>query len=148
MDNKKSIDHCFVDWESDIFGYGYGTGEEHTLRALKRFFDTLGKGKECPHLHSYDYEVMEIAMGHTSFWLMLNTLCHADIIEYGTSPRYGWLTEKGERLAGYLRDKTVDQLYSIVTEKPDDYISCTRRYCNCGPMSKDGPCEYNFFFRN
>jgi hypothetical protein len=30
-------DKHFIDWETDVFGFGYGTGEPHTLPALRLF---------------------------------------------------------------------------------------------------------------
>ena len=30
----KTLEDNFVDWEGHVFGFGYGTGEPHTLSAL------------------------------------------------------------------------------------------------------------------
>ncbi len=96
---NKITDKNFVEWESHVFGFGYGTGEEHTIKALMRFFSLLENDR------SYDHTVLEKEMGATVAWLLLNVFGHADIIEYGTSIRYGWLTEKGEFLRDYLKGK-------------------------------------------
>ncbi|GAG02270.1 unnamed protein product, partial [marine sediment metagenome] len=37
----KTIEEQFIDWESEVFGFGYGSGEEHILKALKEFFETI-----------------------------------------------------------------------------------------------------------
>jgi hypothetical protein len=43
----------------------------------------------------------------TAYWLFISLLVANDMYEYGTSPRGGWLTEKGKRLK------------KIVIENPD-----------------------------
>jgi hypothetical protein len=46
---------------------------------------------------------------------MLNILGKAhDVLNYGTSIRYGWLDDKGKELKAYLETKTVEDLYEIV----------------------------------
>jgi len=79
----------FRDWESHVFGYGYGTGEAYVIPVLKTFLEHCNEGY---YKHSYQYDVLEKAVTAPVAWLLINTLCHADIIEYGTSPRYAWLT--------------------------------------------------------
>lgn len=126
-------DKHFIDWENEVFGYGYGTGELHTLRVLKKFFSAV------PKEGNYDFEKMEKALGPQQFWLLLNTLCHADIIEYGTSPRYGWLTEKGQILLDYLAPLSIKELYEMVGVD-DTYIYCYNGVCNC-----EEPCNNPLF---
>src|ERR1051325_25697 len=109
------IDKHFKDWESATFGFGYGTGEEYTIPALKNFFNLLKEER------SYSYEDVEKKFGKLGGWLMINILCHADILEYGTSPRFGWITEKGELLRDYLKTKTPDELYEMTTNIDDSY---------------------------
>ena len=96
----------FKEWESEVFGYGYGTGEEYTLATLKKFFTFFPE--------SYDYEKAENLLGKETFWLLLNILCRADVIEYGTSPRYGWYTEKGKEVLAFVKEKIVQEMYDIV----------------------------------
>lgn len=122
----KSIDDSFVDWEGHVFGFGYGTGEPHTVAALKTFLEL------CSETNGYDYEVPEKELGATVAWLLINILAHADIIEYGTSPRYAWLTAKGHRLKAYVADKTVSQITEILC-RDEDYTRCYPGACNCGP---------------
>jgi hypothetical protein len=128
----KLTDKHFIDWFNDTFPYCYGTGEQHIIPALVNFFVCLklGNGK------SYDYAVLERVLGPTVAWLMIGKLCGAYIFEYGTSPRYAWLTQRGEALNAYLEGKTDDQLVELVTETDQDYIFCYPDRCNC-----DQPCN-------
>jgi hypothetical protein len=98
----------FRDWHEDAFGYGYGTGEERTLPAVKAFFWAL------PREGAYDYQVLEATLTPVVAWLLINILCRTRIIEYGASPRFGWLTEQGEEIRHFLAERTADQLYEIV----------------------------------
>jgi len=125
----KTIDDSFRDWESEAFGYGYGTGEPHTLGALHDFMATIPE-------RQYDYEVLEHVLTHRVAWLMINALCKDGLIEYGTSPRYGWLTPAGERLRAYVLSKTVDELYEIRCDD-DEHVPCMKTACNCGPDGYD-----------
>ena len=130
----KTADDYFVDWESHVFGYGYGTGEAHILPALKAFFETIpteGRSR-------YDYRVLEEKLGPVVAWLFINALCRADIIEYGTSPRFGWLTAEGERLKKYLAGRTPEQLEEAAG---NDERNCYPDYCNC----TDGECHNPFW---
>lgn len=119
----------FIDWENETFGFGYGTGEIYTLQVLKDFFNILPKG-------NYDYEKLEKALTPIIFWLMINILCKANILEYGTSPRYGWLSSKGVMLKDYLKDKTIEELYDLVNVD-EDYVHCGKDYCNCEMKCKN-----------
>lgn len=126
----KTMEEYFRDWEGSVFGFGYGTGEEHTLAALKTFFESLGVDGRA---NSYEYETLERALTPTVAWLMINVLCHADVIEYGTSPRYGWLTRKGERLRVFSDARSVDDLVDICCNHDETYTHCYPDACNCGP---------------
>lgn len=129
----KSIEQNFTDWEADTFGYGYGTGEEHTLRVLKDF---LALCREGQFQHAYDFRKLEGVLTPPVAWLLINMLAHDDKIEYGTSPRYGWLTASGETLAKFVAERTVEQLYEL-TAKDSEYVHCYPDHCNCG----DGDCR-------
>ena len=120
-------DKHFIDWESETFGYGYGTGEQYTLAALKGFFDNLEEDRLSR------YEQMERSFTPTVAWLMINALCKCDVLEYGTSPRYSWLTKRGEILRDYLKIKTVGKLYEICMSTTEDYVYCYKDHCNCEP---------------
>lgn len=122
----KTLDEYFSDWEGHVFGFGYGTGEMYILPALKDFFGNLENGR------SYDHRNLEKQYGPLSAWLIINILCRADILEYGTSPRFGWLTKKGERLRDFVSDKDADSLYEM-TRHDNNYSPCYPDACNCGP---------------
>lgn len=128
----KSIEQNFIDWESHVFGFGYGTGEPHVLGALKHFMDAVGRD-DAPH--AYDYKRLEVHCGKTVAWLLINALCRhgVDIIEYGTSPRGGWLTDEGIALKQFVDAKSVDELVTLCTDRDEHYIVCGPDCCNCGP---------------
>jgi hypothetical protein len=122
----KTVEQSFADWEGHTFGFGYGTGEPHILRALKGFFDAFGVDDRP---NSYNYEALEEAVTAPVAWLLINRLCQVDIIEYGTSPRFAWLTKEGEALRTFLASKTVGELEEIVGANDDH---CYPDACNCG----------------
>jgi hypothetical protein len=126
---EKTIEEYFADWENHVFGFGYGTGEPHTLGALKAFFAAVGdeRGMAC-----YDFQVIEKAVTPAVCWLLMSTLGRHRIIEYGTSPRYGWLTESGKALQGFLAERSVDALYELCAG-PGEHDYCSPDSCNCGP---------------
>jgi hypothetical protein len=126
----KTLDDYFADWEAHVFGYGYGTGEEHTIPALRHFFSSM------PKSGCYDYQNLETTVGPEVAWLLINILCRADIIEYGSSPRFGWLTPQGKSLREFLEPHTVDELVAI-TRRDEDYAHCFPDGCNCGPEGYD-----------
>jgi hypothetical protein len=133
MSPEKSLDDHFFDWEGHVFGYGYGSGEPHTIPALKTFFAAIPESQ-------YDYEVLEAAVNPTVAWLLINTLCHANIIEYGTSPRYGWLTTEGLALKAYIDARDAETLMSGLG-RSEDYYGCYPDHCNCDA----GPCHNPFW---
>jgi hypothetical protein len=130
----KSLDQQFADWEGFVFGFGYGTGEEHTLPALKRFFAAIGRDAEGLS-HAYDHDKLEAAVGPVAAWLLINTLCKhgVEIIEYGTSPRFGWLTDQGVALKAFLASKSDEELYELCAARSEDDTPCYPDCCNCGP---------------
>lgn len=134
----KTIEHQFKDWNQYYIGYGYGTGEEHTLRALKTFLEATDKG------NMYDFRNLEIAVTPTVAWLLINILCDADIIEYGTSPRTGWLSVAGRELKTFVSKYSAAQLYTICCAGFGElYIYCCPEFCNCGfdgDTTYKGPC--------
>jgi hypothetical protein len=125
----KSIEDQFRDWEGSTFGFGYGSGEEHTIPALKHFLLLCNQGE---YGNSYDYQMLEKALTPTVAWLFINILAKVDIIEYGTSPRYAWLTEKGIRLKEFMRTHTDEQLIEMATDRTEDSTPCYPDACNCG----------------
>ena len=135
----KSLDQAFVDWEGSVFGYGYGTGEEHVIKALHKFFELTPPPEAFNRC--YSYVLFERDLGGATAWLLINALCNADIIEYGSSPRFAWLTDHGYRLRSYILSSTVSELEDILGNGESE---CGESYCNCGDSGKG--CEHNPFF--
>src|SRR5690349_14485228 len=79
---------------------------------------------------AYDYRELEAAVGPEVAWLLINPMCHDDKIEYGTSPRFGWLTESGKALAEFMAKHTVDELCEMGRSTEADCI-CYPDHCNC-----------------
>lgn len=127
-------DKNFIDWESHVFGFGYGTGEPYIIEAFKMFFKNLEDGR------IYNYERLEKKLGGTSTWFLINTLGQSDLIDYGTSSRFGWLTEKGEALKEYFDTHNKDELYEILMSRTEDYILCSPDCHQC-----DTPCNNPLF---
>lgn len=127
---QKTQGEYFRDWEGNSFGYGYGSGEPHTIPALRRFMELCD---EPPYGHSYSYERLEAELTPAVAWLLISALCKADIIEYGTSPRFAWLTKKGERLKRFMLSHTDDELVEIACSHDESYTHCYPDACNCGP---------------
>ena len=144
---EKTLDHYFKDWESHVFGLGYGSGEEHVIPALRRFFELTPPDVRGG---TYDYRVLEKELGATVAWLLINILGRADILEYGTSPRYAWLTGKGERLHAYLASKSNEELVELVCSRDEDDIICSPDACNCGVNGyiKGRICPNPFFLKD
>lgn len=134
----KTEDQYFADWEGHVFGYGYGSGEEHVLGALRRFFELVPLPDEHGSGAMYNHPELEKELPPEVVWLLINVLAHASIIEYGTSPRYGWLSQEGQALQAYMRSRTLEQLWQAVESSWDpDYFKCYPDACNCGPGGHD-----------
>lgn len=120
MSKKKTYltndDRRFIEWENNVFGCGYGTGDEHTLTALVEFMSLCSREiySDDVSFLSYDYRVLEKELTPTVAWLMINILVNADVIEYGTSPRHGWLTKKGEEIHEYVGRKSLKNLIAMI----------------------------------
>jgi hypothetical protein len=128
---ERTLESYFVDWEGEVFGFGYGSGEPHTVPALRTFFVCVPPDDAKDRC--YDYQLLENALTPTVAWLLMSALGKADIIEYGSSPRFGWLTPKGYRLRDFMLGKTPDELVALVTAFDQDQPHCGPRCCNCGP---------------
>lgn len=131
----------FIDWFDENIGFGYGTGEHYTTKALKGFLDKCNKSENG----AYDYEVIEKAIGKGETWFLMAIFGKADIIEYGTSPRYGWLTERGLLLKEFVKDKTDEELYEIVMVDPAEYVHCYPDACNCDGYVEGKKCDNPLF---
>src|SRR5208282_2288316 len=131
----KTIDEYFIDWEQSTFGHGYGTGEQYIMPILKKFFElTEHKNDKVPDF--YNYKTLENSLGKEVTWLLINILCGVDILDYGTSPRFGWLSPQGLKLKKFLNSKTENELYALCTLYNTDYIGCMPNFCNCEEKDK------------
>lgn len=124
----KTLEEHFIDWESSAFGYGYGDGETHILPALHAFFSTFSADQ---HSTTYDHRKLEQACGPVAAWLLINRLCGLNVLEYGTSPRFGWLTPEGVALRRFVLSHTPEQLIELCTDYEEDYMHCYPDHCNC-----------------
>jgi hypothetical protein len=135
MSEERTLESYFIDWEGEVFGFGYGSGEPYTVPALHKFFQL------CPPNDAknrcYDYEQLERALGGAVAWLLISALGHADIIEYGSAPRYAWLTPNGYRLRDFVLSKTPDELVALATTFDQEQPHCGPSTCNCGPEGYD-----------
>ena len=144
MTQVKTVEDYFVDWENHVFGFG--SGEPHIIPALVAFLGLCRNGRS---VCAYDYREIEAGIGTLPTWLLINALAHADIIEYGTSPRFGWLTGKGERLKAFAQSKSPAELVELVCSSSleDDVPLCYPDCCNCGPSGyeKGRVCQNPFW---
>ena len=124
----KTLPEYFRDWEASTFGFGYGTGEEHTIPAVRLFMESMKDRR------SYDYRDLERAFGPLAAWLLINALARdpGAVIEYGTSPRFGWLTSGGETLRDFMLEYSNDELSGFTNSSENDML-CYPDTCNCGP---------------
>lgn len=105
----------FIRWEEKAFGYGYGTGEMPIIEALRRFLRNLEDTESRPGIKRvYRYKTIEDELGPAVAWLLINALNSSDFLEYGTSPRNGWLTKTGEVIRDLFKEKTNEELYDIL----------------------------------
>lgn len=133
----KPIHISFGDWESSAFGFGYGSGKEHTLAALQKFLTLCkkktGEGYEnlLDPIYAYDYKELEEQLTPPVAWLLINILGRVGIITYGTSPRYAWLTKSGARLREFVLSHTVEALVDFTALEASG--DCSNNICNCEP---------------
>lgn len=113
--NKQELQ--FIDWETRVFGSGYGSGELPIMNAVKVFFKSLTG-------NSYDYEELEAKLGDTVTWLLINAFSHANMIEWGTSARHGWLTSSGKFVKDFVKGKTPEELYEILMSDHESICMC------------------------
>ena len=132
MAAMKTPGQYYNDWENRVFGYGYGTGERYIAAALKAFLASI------PDEGTYNYCELEAAVTPATAWLLINALCRADIIEYGTSTRFGWLTPQGKSLKAFIAQHSADDLSDFGVNE-DGYVGCSPDYCNCDGEQCDNP---------
>jgi len=99
----------------------YGSGEQYVVPALKEFlsyykreaFAPLGIDEFVTNLSQPPLATLTPA----TIWMLVNTLNAFDILDYGTSPRYGWLTDQGFELKKYLDDNTVEHILDVLFQE-------------------------------
>jgi len=67
---------------------------------------------------------MEEKLGDIVAWLIINAFASSNVIDYGTSARYGWLTSCGEFVRDFIKDKTAEELYDILMEDGHENPIC------------------------
>ena len=133
----KTIEDYFRDWEGHVFGFGYGTGEPYVLFAVKEFLSLCNRSENG----LYDYRVISETLGETVTWLLINQLCRDGLIDYGSSPRFGWLTPQGLALKEFMSTRTYEELAELTSVFSGDippggtepYYPCYPNHCNCVP---------------
>jgi len=135
----KTIEENFIDWEHSTFGFGYGSGEQHIVSALKTFLEC------CNATQPYDYRIIENRLTPVVTWLFINILAKQDIIEYGTSPRFGWLTVSGRALKHFIDLHPVEYLVNLVTNVDQDYAYCFPSACDCDKSKDEENCKNPFW---
>lgn len=141
--NSKGTKEYFIDWYHSELGYGYGTGDEYYCKALIDFFQLLRQAN-VDEVFQYNYKKLENEMGGAAAWFIINIMCGSDLVEYGTSPRYGWLTPSGELMRDLLAEYNADSLYELVCTS-HEYTTCMKDYCNHTDAGNKG-CKGNPFF--
>lgn len=120
-----TIEQHFTAWHNEIFPFGYGTGEEHTVYALREFM--LATELSDSGNYAYEYDKIEKKIGKVACWMLINILCKCDIIEYGSSPRFAWLTKNGSSLRNFLAKKTLEELYDLACDFDEDVDSTIQK---------------------
>lgn len=134
--SNRTLESYFIDWEGEAFGFGYGSGEPHIIPALRHFFEMVPPpSDDRPYSNGgpWDYVMLEKELTPIVAWLLINVLGKTNVIEYGSSPRGAWLTQKGYRLQAFVLSKTADELIDLATVFDQEQPHCGPRCCNCGP---------------
>lgn len=82
----------------------YGELEYYLDEYLPKFFSVEVKDVGFDEKHP---------MNNLEFWFTVSWLVRMDCLEYGTSPRGAWLTEKGKALKQYVLS-TKDPIQSLI----------------------------------
>jgi len=142
--SEKTLDNYFYDWFGEVFGYLYGTGEQYVVPALKEFlsyykreaFAPLGIDELVTNLSQPPLTTLTPA----TIWMLVNTLNAYDILDYGISPRYGWLTDEGFELRKYLDDHSVRHILDVLFQEHESTKNVMMS-CNVGTTIYSCSCE-------
>lgn len=105
---KEDIEFLDEIFENDSLLF-YGEFEEY----LNNFLQTIFKND----LKRYGFEEIKTSDEfRVAYWFLLSWLDTKNMFEYGTSPRGGWLTEKGERFKQLVitNDNVLDTYQEII----------------------------------
>ena len=146
---SKSLELQFKEWFYSNFGYGYGSGEEPVLRAIRAFFGACFYDNDDVKEEGYpryQYTTLEELLGQPLAWVLINKFCDDDIINYGSSSRYGWIENRGIRLKKFLEERSISELL-VILFKDNERELCTEQYCYCDDNIDyvDGKCKNNVF---
>lgn len=103
--------------------YCYGN-EEPILKALKQAFETfkVNEGATAYGKYSYSYEDIISAFDNEMLgWTIITLLNHAGFLDWGTSIRQGWTTEKGTEFVESVLNNSIEDLYNIIHTDHDDH---------------------------
>lgn len=88
----------FDDWYNKLIILTYGElSDEDVLDAFKTILQWKADGVFISD------EIPESKYTVTEYWLYLSLLY--DCVEYGTSPRGGWLTDLGKKILDFLNNR-------------------------------------------
>lgn len=106
-----NMDKQYHDLLTDGLHWNAYGGDESLYGTLKIFFESIEvRVKPDYRILSYDYRVLSETVGSSAAWMLIYQFSHLGWINYGTSPRFGWLEEAGVWLHKYVLSKTVDEL--------------------------------------
>lgn len=79
-----------------LFDIGYDNKQLGITYNGKIDFDMISILRQLETEHRYYTEVADtLSLNHDYVELILHVLSHYDLVEYGTSPRGSWITDKG-----------------------------------------------------
>lgn len=92
---------------SEQLGWGNYGSEQALCVSLKDFLDSIPL--DC----GYDHELLATKVGAAFAWSLIYQFVALGWINYGTSPRYGWLEGDGVWLKAFVATRSADDLYAI-----------------------------------
>ena len=92
-------------WYEELGILTYGEiGDDQVLSAFKEILTWKSEGRFISGIGTDEYSIPESEHNYTTteYWLYLSFL--RGCIEYGSSPRGGWLTDLGKRVLTFLQE--------------------------------------------
>ena len=87
---------------------------------LDEYFDGFLRRVFAKDLRDWGFSDVELEPTFAvAYWLLISELVRLDLVEYGTSPRGAWLTEKGERFKSLVmkHDGAIAQAEDFIHKK-------------------------------